>query len=607
MSGIDFPLLYNENTPIKRKYEVLFHNFRYSDVFLQYLIPTSSKYSSQIATAIYYDICTLAIKEYIERKTTRLNIPATSVPDIISDLYDNYNAERFDVILHKALHNLIQNIYYVQPRNKRVNKYEAIHEIVSSHTIYSNMFDYYNPSNTDFESEGITDYLVDNYDISIADYVSDYVLLSRRVGECKYNMIDSIQHMFNRIRCYIREYYGIMKMSFLTYKVIIANNKATIDYIPNSQRIQYVERKIQQGVFKPTPECVALGIVSVSLGKGASKNNTDVPKFLRKYKLTNRINPEPLKTITGRAIRYRHLQATGEGPRAESWRSTQMTKFGRTYPHPIDNLQMYREAMKFGIEYTKTEYDTLRDLVHRILKLRSLLYLTLHIHVDMNICAQHYNRYVEPIAKVLKFRASDIISLRSDDDYKLLDTMIALYKILTHLRLFNAHVNTNTTEYIDVSYALLITDAVLITKSMCTYFTDHIWYEANQLHGTDMSTEYKLFWSKNADTIDVTLKSILTDLISSCKNIYNFGINLPYVRDRVKELFDKYDRNRILSDREALHFVYVRVDPSKMGNLSAEDDTYYPGYDDREYEFADFIEDMIDYLYDDDGDDDEYN
>ena len=589
MTAVDFPLLNNTNSPIQRDYHTLFIKYRYLDVYLQYLASTCSAHHNNLTTVIYYDICTIAIKRYITDKVIQYKFPIDLANIIVNDLYANFDPETFDVILHKSLHHVIQNTFYIQPRNKRSNKYQDIHELTDPNVIYSNMFNLFSTVPVDFDTEDIDEYINDSTLTTITDYITDYIVLAKRMQIQNYRMIDMIQHTFHRIRQYIREYYSIIyKCSYVNYRVVLTNERLTVEYRPNTQRIQFVEKKISSGVFKPTPECLGLGIASVHVGLNAnSSNSSDIEHYLRRYKSNGKVNIKPLQTVKGRTLRLRQLYITNECPPNHTTHhlSELITKFSNAFPNPEINAAKYVTRMNYGLNYRLDPYTNMRQIVHRLLKLRSLIYLNLHVSVDIDVSAQNYIRYVEPVAKLVKFRFPDIICLRSDDDYKLLDTMLASRNILNHLQTFITKAKLNIDNYADIAHDILVVDAMLMTKPMAKFIHDHIWHESYRLHSIDMRPEYQAFIDNDAGRLSATITNLQFELLSDVLAIYNLDINVEYVREKVRELMTVYNTSsRPIRDPECSHLVYIRIDPSKMGGRighhTDDDPDYVPEEDD---------------------------
>lgn len=586
MTAVEFPLLSNTQSPIQRDSHTLFVKYRYADVFLQYLA-SSYYYDNKLMSVIYYDICTIAIKSYITRKVLHYGFPLDLVSFLIHDLYTNYDPEVFDIILHKSFHHIIQTIFYVQPRHKRPNKYEDIHEVTNVNEIYSAMFGLFTTDPADFDVDDLSNYFADNNSLTIVDYIADYIVLAKRMQVQNYRMVDLIQHLIHRIRDYMREYYSLIyQSSYVRYRVTLTNERLNVDFVPNTTRIQFIEKKIAQKVFSPTPECLGLGIASVHLGRYAnSPESSEIEHYLRRYKSKGKVNIKPLQTVKGRSLRVRHLFTAGECPnRTTRALSELITKFNNAFPNPEVNAAKYTNRMNYGLNYTAEAYSTMRQFVHRLLKLRTLIYLTLHAYIDLDNCAGLYNWHVEPVARLAKFRFPDIICLRSDYDYKLLDIMLTCRKLLNNLQTFLSTVNVDIGNNLDIANELLVNDAVLMTKSMATFMHDRLPYRSGPSHQISMKDEYKAFVKSDVQRLNAMLTNLKFELLADAQAIYNLDLEIEYAREKVHELMIKFKANKPIDDPEASHLVYIRIDPSKMGgrigHLTDDDPDYLPEEDD---------------------------
>lgn len=581
MTAPEFPLLTNTHSAIKRDYHTLFTKYRYFDIFLPYLASKKAKYDIRLSCVVYYDICTIAIENYVNYKAARVKLMTTTPSAVTQDFYTNFDPEAFDVVLHKALHHITQEIFYIQPRKGRANKYDAIHEVSDPNTIYSNMFKYYHPPVVDFESNDIPEFVQDDNPLTLSDYIADYVILAKRMSISRYCMIDLIQHMFNHIRDYMHEYYGIIyKGSYVRYNVSIVQKQLHVTYTPNSDRIKHVETKLARGSFKSTPECLALGITSVSMHTHATPATPpDLEPYIKTLKpKLKKISLTPLQTVKGRTLRFNHLYI--DDSRAIHTReqlAERATKFMNAFPNPTTNASSYLNRMNYHTNYSEEKCVKLRRVIHRLLKLRSVLYLTLHVSVDAEVCSQYYLRNVDPIAKLVKFKTPDILCLSSDDDYKLLDVMFATYKAMKHVRTYLSCMKLDFEDYRDVANDILVNDAMLITKSMLQFYYSHVWHEHHELHRMNMTDEYKLFFETDQTTLAAIMTSLMNDVLADCQAIYNIDLQTPYVQEKIVELKARYDNMIHRHERGFIDLVYIRIDPAKMGyRLGCVDYDYGP-------------------------------
>lgn len=635
-----FPLISRPDSVIQRDYHTLFVKYRVVDIYL----PFKRLYGNSVGLTgddrmdmiMYYDICTFAIHEYMcYHVKTRHDKPTAEArviaKELVTALFNNYEPNTFDVILHKALFHVIHETYYDTNCDdlKRDNYFSCeldrsevipnihkffdeltqsdsrarLHSLNALHS-YKN-----NPKNT---RHATIEYLTgSSHPINIGTYIADYVLLAESMNIHNWLYLRAFESVFDILHKYVLHYNRTIcdHDRLIHHHDVFTNLDAhTVTVLPchNNRAIDMMRWLRARNLVNPTDyRTTVLGYTEQAEHIPGNKKLTPYGiKCIQEYfheiygtTDVNNITTEYLETIEGRTVKMYELRS-----KMESVEFDYRHKYAKLYPKPEYNYMEYLAAEGYNvIRIPKTEHKLLVASILMTIEYTSLLdMLLVYNYILLHDARRLYLDNMNPVFKVLHSVHTGVLFLHSPNDFHLMSCFIANHElslcIISLLKFMQAFYSKNFSDMLQLNRRIKMThllhdiqfhDSIYEPIDVFNYFErfGNIHNEPTRMYTpsffrvSPMSPQC----SKDVAAITKLLDKHVVGIISACDTIFGQPLSVdPKLNECWHTIIDEYHQARELdllpnyddddTTREAVH---ISIDETRHNSASMNGSAYF--------------------------------
>lgn len=639
------PYIAHPLSHLSRNYDVLFNKFRVLDTILKYDINVNSfhgtykslarsTYDVRLIMIAYYDICVLALNKWVlhKLKSKDSHIDAKTVRDIVEHMIATYQADKFDIILHKSLKFISNIVFHVSshPAGVRTDKVLPDFEVTQNIGFLFH--------NTDIEVlpaheygqmfARVTNQLIDNYldkkydTFSLATFMVDYALLCKTMGiECV-SVIDLFKTTFKIIHEYMDIYTKrILKSGTINYKVHVVQQKKQyifgIMYKDNYKVNIKIGRARYDAKNRGNILLYYFGIEPHVFDKSCPRSEhivntqakfTEIAKgILKRHLLSD--NPKKLdiillKTIEGRDFMYDYaVEVRGKqkfGPHVSEDKSISR-KYRGKYGRMVD-LEHLASVEYSPVEIPPFGLGVLNRCIRYILEYRELIMLSTVLNEYLPYIVREFDDHTSDVKKLLLADMHSCLVMPGWFGYKFINTLFSSHKIHDNIKgLLNCFIrvtssNGKTIRELNRHLSLdnllkqmFLNEDVFVTRSFVETVVKHTF---DDLYSTDFGNDLHPFnrkfyrWQlqkfkiQRVSTLDRnglhyfndTLNQMNNAIDSAFGDVFHHSLNTGNNLDKYVRIIKQYESLHEFNDHTVTEVLYIRMYNDEDEEVPYQDD-----------------------------------
>lgn len=639
------PCIAHPLSHFSRNYDVLFNKFRVLDTILKYDINVNSfhgtyksvsrsTYDVRLIMLAYYDICVLALNKWVlhKLKSKDPHIDIKAVRDIVEHMIATYQADKFDIILHKSLKFISNLVFHVSshPAGVRTDKvlpdfeitqnigfllHNTDHEVFPVHA-YGNMF-------ARVTNQLIDTYLEKKYDaFSLAAFMVDYAILCKTMNVKCVSVIDLFKTTFKIIHEYMDIYTKrILKSGTISYKVHVVQQKKQYIFGIMYKDDYKVNIKIGRARYDAKNRGNILlyyfGIEPHVHDKSCPRSEHIVNTQTKFTEIANRMlkrhllsdNPRKLdiillKTIEGRDFMYDYaVEVRGEqkfGPQMSDNKSISR-RYKEKYGRMVDLERRASDEYKL-VDIPPFGLGILNRCVRYILEYRELIMLSAVFNEYLPYIVREFDDHISDVKKLLIADMNSCLVMPGWLGYMFINTLFSSHKIHEDIKgLLNCFIRVMTCNgktirelnrclsFDNLLEQMFLNEDVFVTRSFVETIVKHTFDDlystdfGNDLHPFDRKFyrwQLQKFRIRRLSTLDRnglhyfndTLNQMNNAIDSAFGDVFHHSLNSGSHLEKYVRIIKQYESLHDVNDHTVTEMLYIRMYSNEDEEVPYQDD-----------------------------------